>query len=276
MSLNNNNIDNAINKNDTTIITTIATTNDRQDPAVQEPRSSRRPSHNRQPSQAARARGNCKACGEAITGKSIASADGRLTGRYHKACFVCATCRSPFAGTTFYVLGDRPYCERHYHALNGSLCGSCDRGIEGQYLEDEAARSKHHPGCFRCRDCGLVLRDGYFEVGGANLCERDAVRRVQQAQMQMQMQMQPQPPQNGMRQPPVMMQGGPGQGQFGPPFPRGLPSGPSPPAPGTLNRPFGLPMGQRLMPGQALGRGALGPMPRMEKRMTRLGMMGPA
>ncbi|KAK7755763.1 hypothetical protein SLS62_002376 [Diatrype stigma] len=251
--------------------TTNNNNNDRQDPAVQEPRSRspppRRPSHNRQPSQA-RARGNCKACGEAITGKSIASADGRLTGRYHKACFVCATCRSPFAGTTFYVLGDRPYCERHYHALNGSLCGSCDRGIEGQYLEDEAARSKHHPGCFRCRDCGVVLRDGYFDVGGANLCERDAVRRVQHAQMMMMRQ----PPGGGM---------GPGQGQYGgPPFARGgrggLPSGPSPPAPGPLNRPFGLPMGQRLMPGQALGRGGLGPMPKMEKRMTRLGMMGPA
>lgn len=258
---------------------------DREDPAIQEPRArnvsqpppppptaapaARRPSHAnghaRQPSQG-RTRGNCKSCGEAITGKSISSADGRLTGRYHKACFVCATCREPFAGTTFYVLGDKPYCERHYHALNGSLCGTCDRGIEGQYLEEDGGR-KHHIGCFRCRDCGVVLRDGYFDVNGEAFCERDAVRRVQQPVMGYN---------GGGRQGPGM-----GMGQ-GPPFARGkpppgagLPSGPSPPASGTLNRPFGLPMGQRLAPGQALGRGGLG-MPRMQKRMTRLGMMGPA
>ena len=174
------------------------------------------------------------------------------------------------------MLGDRPYCEHDYHALNGSLCGSCNRGIEGQYLEDEAAR-KHHVGCFRCRDCGVVLRDGYFDVGGESFCERDAFRRIshQQQQMQMQMQMQQGQGQYPPRGPPPGMMGGPRPRSRGVPGGgpgRGLPSGP---APGALNRPFGVPSGQRLMPGQALGRGALGPMPRMEKRMTRLGMMGP-
>ncbi|RYO97472.1 hypothetical protein DL763_002740 [Monosporascus cannonballus] len=226
----------------------------RTDPAIQEGqnRSSHRPSHSRQPSRPdQRSRGNCKACGELITGKSISSADGRLTGRYHKACFVCATCREPFAGTTFYVLEDKPYCEYHYHKLNGSLCGSCDKGIEGQYLEDEASK-KYHVGCFRCRDCGVVLRDGYFDLGGVAYCERDAVRRVQMAARQ-----------PSLHAPPRSL-----------PYGAGLPAGPSPPPPGALNRPFGMPMGQRLAPGQALGRGALGGMPRMQKRMTRLGMMG--
>ncbi|RYP68519.1 hypothetical protein DL771_006596 [Monosporascus sp. 5C6A] len=226
----------------------------RTDPAIQEgqSRSSRRPSHNRQPSRPdQRSRGNCKACGELITGKSISSADGRLTGRYHKACFVCATCREPFAGTTFYVLDDKPYCEHHYHKLNGSLCRSCDKGIEGQYLEDEASK-KYHVGCFRCRDCGVVLRDGYFDLNGVAYCERDAVRRVQMAARK-----------PSLHAPPRSL-----------PHGAGLPAGPSPPAPGPLNRPFGMPMGQRLAPGQALGRGALGGMPRMQKRMTRLGMMG--
>jgi len=128
-------------------------------------------------------RGSCKSCGLAIQGKSVSSADGRLTGRYHKSCFVCTTCREPFSSAVFYVLDDRPYCELHYHKLNGSLCGSCGRGIEGQYLEDEAL-IKYHVGCFRCGDCGMSLSNGYFEVDGKSYCERDAWRRVEAAQQQ--------------------------------------------------------------------------------------------
>ncbi|KAJ6443192.1 GTPase Ryh1 [Purpureocillium lavendulum] len=125
-------------------------------------------------------RGDCKACGLAIRGKSISSADGRLTGKYHKACFVCTTCSEPFSSTEFYVLGNKPYCEQHYHKLNGSLCGGCGRGIEGQYLEDEA-NIKYHPGCFRCLDCGRSLSDGYFEVDGrARIHHHQAHTRVDQ------------------------------------------------------------------------------------------------
>ncbi|KAI0965448.1 hypothetical protein F4678DRAFT_332763 [Xylaria arbuscula] len=226
-------------------------------------------SHNRQPSRNPRPRGNCKACQEPITGKSIFSADGRLTGRYHKACFVCATCKEPFSSATFYVHSDRPYCEQHYHKLNGSLCGSCHRGIEGQYLEDEVPQ-KYHPGCFRCGDCGVVLRDGYFDVNGRSYCERDAWRRMQSAARAQQMMGPPPPPQRQGSASGPSMQGPRPKGipSIREP-PRGLPAGPS----SNLHRPFGLPTGQRLMPGQALGRGGLGPMQKMEKRMTRLGMM---
>ncbi|KAI1465943.1 uncharacterized protein F4812DRAFT_90115 [Daldinia caldariorum] len=255
---------------------------DRRDPAIQDGLSQSpptRPTHNRQASKSQNSRGNCKACKEPITGKSISSADGRLTGRYHKACFVCTTCREPFSSSTFYVLNDQPYCEQHYHRLNGSLCGSCNIGIEGQYLEDESSK-KYHPNCFRCGDCGIVLRDGYFDVDGRSYCERDAWKRIQFA-MQAQRQYPPSlrpgyPP----RRPSGQMQGpppprpprpGPGSGFVGP-----SPMGPSPMGPGPkgLNRPFGLPTGSRLAPGQALGRGGLAsPIPRMEKRMTRMGML---
>jgi hypothetical protein len=225
-------------------------------------------SHNRQPSRNPRPRGNCKACQEPITGKSISSADGRLTGRYHKACFVCTTCKEPFSSATFYVHEDRPYCEQHYHKLNGSLCRSCNRGIEGQYLEDEVPQ-KYHPGCFRCGDCGVVLRDGYFDVNGRSYCERDAWRRTQSPGRAQQLG--PPPPQQkrqGSASGPSMRTPPGGIPSIREPV-RGLPAGPS----SSLHRPFGLPTGQRLMPGQALGRGGLGPMQRMEKRMTRLGIM---
>jgi hypothetical protein len=183
-------------------------------------------------------RGDCKSCRLPITGKSISSADGRLTGRYHKACFVCTTCKEPFSSATFYVLDDKPYCDRHYHQLNGSLCGGCGNGIEGQYLEDESTK-KHHPGCFRCGDCGVVLKDGYFEVNGRAFCEKDAWRRMQQPWM------------TG-RKGSMPMTGSP----------LGLPAGPGGPRSGS----FGLPSNNRMGPGFV-------PRPRMEKRMTRLGMM---
>ena len=213
-------------------------------------RRTRSRSRGRQPGPMA-SRGVCKACGDPISGKSISSADGQLTGRYHKACFVCTTCSEPFASSTFYVYDDKPYCERHYHEKNGSLCGSCGDGIEGQYLADESDK-KYHTECFTCNDCDQVLSDGYFEVNGKAYCEKDAYRRMQQP----------------------MFSSGPGRASGAPSVGstlRGLPSTPArgggfglPSRPGG----FGLPSGNRLGPG-------LGPLPRprMEKRMTRLGMM---
>ena len=118
-------------------------------------------------------RGNCRGCGNFIQGKSVSSADGRLTGRYHKQCFVCQTCQRPFPTADFYVMNNQPYCARHYHELNDSLCTNCDRGIEGQYLETES-QQKFHPHCFSCQDCHIILQDDYFEFNGKTLCEQHA------------------------------------------------------------------------------------------------------
>ncbi|CAN8106091.1 unnamed protein product [Discula destructiva] len=236
----------------------------RQDPAVQGERPPTRsrdlhpsPVDARRDTGAPKSRGNCRACGEAITGKSISSADGRLSGRYHKACFTCTSCYEPFQTAEFYVHGDRPYCKRHYHKMNGSLCGTCKDGIEGQYLEDERA-TKYHVQCFRCGDCQRVLHDGYFDVNGLAYCERDAWRRLQATRRTPSMSSQTSqrsygssplapPGRPGMRPPPGGYRPGmPGNGNMGPPMFKG--------------------------PGPGVGLGA--PMPRMEKRRTRLGMMG--
>ncbi|KAF1994900.1 hypothetical protein P154DRAFT_361441 [Amniculicola lignicola CBS 123094] len=124
-------------------------------------------------------KGNCRGCGEAIIGKSVKDSSGRLTGRYHKECFVCRTCRSPFPGADFYVFDNYPRCEQHYHELNGSMCRSCNRGIEGQYLETDQ-RQKFHPRCLTCLTCRVVLRDDYYEVSGRVYCERHAYHASQQ------------------------------------------------------------------------------------------------
>ncbi|KAL9599588.1 MAG: hypothetical protein Q9219_003744 [cf. Caloplaca sp. 3 TL-2023] len=127
-------------------------------------------------------KGNCRGCGELIKGKSVSSADGRLTGRYHRNCFVCKTCKEPFQTADFYVLDNHPFCARHYHELNGSLCKTCDKGIEGQYLETEL-KQKFHSYCFTCQDCHKILRDDYFEMNGRIYCEQHAFRAAQQTSL---------------------------------------------------------------------------------------------
>ena len=49
-------------------------------------------------------KGRCRGCGELIIGKSVSSADGRLTGRYHKRRFVSQTCQAPFSTADLYIL----------------------------------------------------------------------------------------------------------------------------------------------------------------------------
>ncbi|KAL4932932.1 LIM domain-containing protein [Aspergillus undulatus] len=134
-------------------------------------------------SQQGKPRGECRGCGEMIYGKSISSADGRLTGRYHRGCFTCFTCRLPFETNDFYVLQDRPYCAQHYHERNGSICAGCHNGIEGEYLATNeragpgpANYQKFHIDCLRCRTCNSDLRGEYFEWNGLVYCERDARR----------------------------------------------------------------------------------------------------
>ena len=127
-----------------------------------------------------RSKGPCRGCNEEIYGKSISSADGRLTGRYHRQCFVCKDCHALFQSIDFYVHNNNPYCARHYHEHNNSLCTKCDRGIEGQYLETDQQR-KFHPYCISCQECHLILRDEFFEWNGRILCEQHAVGDAQRA-----------------------------------------------------------------------------------------------
>jgi len=127
-------------------------------------------------------KGTCRGCNKIIASnqKSVSSADGRLTGKYHKECFVCHSCKSPFPTADFYVLRDHPYCAHHYHELNGTLCVGCGKGIEGQYLEgntnNATTSKKFHAQCLTCATCRCQLRDDYFEFNGCVYCERDAFR----------------------------------------------------------------------------------------------------
>ncbi|EXJ75943.1 uncharacterized protein A1O5_00451 [Cladophialophora psammophila CBS 110553] len=127
-------------------------------------------------------KGVCRGCSQLIlTGqKSVSSADGRLTGRYHKECFVCQACKIAFPTAEFYVHNDHPYCAYHYHELENSLCATCGKGIEGLYMETAnvagRGKEKHHPECLKCTTCRVRLDHDYFELSGKVYCERDAFR----------------------------------------------------------------------------------------------------
>ena len=198
-----------------------------------------------------RLKGTCKGCNETITGKSISSSDGRLTGRYHRGCFVCFECHSPFQTADFYVLNNRPFCAQHYHERNGSLCAGCHTGIEGHYLEtvernpNRSDRRRFHMECLQCRTCHILLKGDYFEWNGEVFCERDA-RRAAAASYH--------PPPPGRRRPTLGSSPLAHSGQF--------PPGPYPPSAGP---------GPGLRPGPRFPPGGGGRFP--ERRTTKLMMI---
>ena len=62
------------------------------------------------------------------------------------------TCHNAFPDNTFYVYDGAPYCKRHYHRLNNSLCRSCDEPIEGPCVQTIEGW-RYHPICLSCSVC---------------------------------------------------------------------------------------------------------------------------
>ncbi|CAO3631262.1 unnamed protein product [Mucor hiemalis] len=53
----------------------------------------------------------CSGCGQYISGEYI----NALEQEWHKGCFTCTDCKSPFTNGSFLVKDNKPYCEEHYH-----------------------------------------------------------------------------------------------------------------------------------------------------------------
>jgi hypothetical protein len=64
------------------------------------------------------------------------------------------TCHNAFPDNTFYVYDGAPYCKRHYHRLNNSLCRSCDEPIEGPCVQTIEGW-RYHPVCLSCSVCSF-------------------------------------------------------------------------------------------------------------------------
>lgn len=121
--------------------------------------------------------GPCRKCNAKIFDyeKKIWSKDHQLTGQWHRKCFGCSTCDKKFSkGSSCYVFEDLPYCEEHFHLLNGSLCKQCSRGVEGECMQNDLDEVFHFD-CLRCGHCGNTVAGGdYFTYKNEVLCEMDA------------------------------------------------------------------------------------------------------
>ena len=120
--------------------------------------------------------GPCRKCGLEIFEheKKIWSKDHQLTGQWHRKCFGCNTCNAKFnKGSSCYVFNNQPYCESHFHELNGSLCQVCHKGVEGECLQNDVSEA-FHIDCLKCVICGLNVEGDYFIFRDEVMCETDA------------------------------------------------------------------------------------------------------
>lgn len=124
----------------------------------------------------------CRKCARAIEGRAVSDSQGQIRGKYHPGCFNCFECAAPFPGMEFYVFEGRPYCQRDYHRLNGSLCanGACGGPIEGPCVslvgEEQGGGGRYHPEHFACsvKGCKISLAEQHWVLGGLPWCERHA------------------------------------------------------------------------------------------------------
>ena len=70
-------------------------------------------------------------------------------------------CHSSFESGSFFDHDGLPFCERHFHALRGSLCASCNKPITGRCMT--AMYRKYHPEHFICVFCLQPLNKGTFK-----------------------------------------------------------------------------------------------------------------
>lgn len=117
---------------------------------------------------------HCRRCNKYIEGKSIRCSDGKISGRFHRECFKCfnPNCQNLFTSSEVYVFEGEPFCAKHYHILNNSLCAACGEGIEGKCFQTETD-DKYHFYCFTCHSCKKPLNGEYFDIDGKTYCEKD-------------------------------------------------------------------------------------------------------
>ncbi|KAI9304223.1 hypothetical protein BJ944DRAFT_267175 [Cunninghamella echinulata] len=122
----------------------------------------------------------CRGCGKPVEREAISS--NELKGKWHVNCFGCQTCHESFPDNTFYVYDDAPYCKRHYHQLNNSLCRTCDDPIEGPCAQTNEGW-RFHPPCFTCNRCGIPITDIYYMYDRKIYCEPHILELQQRKQV---------------------------------------------------------------------------------------------
>ncbi|CAB4396643.1 unnamed protein product [Rhizophagus irregularis] len=112
----------------------------------------------------------CRRCNLPVEKEAVSASDGKLEGKWHVKCFGCHTCYKSFPDKSFYVFENAPYCRRHYHKLNNSLCKTCDEPIEGPCVQTVEGW-RYHPSCFVCLECQIPLTNIYYSFDNKQYCE---------------------------------------------------------------------------------------------------------
>ncbi|PVU99168.1 hypothetical protein BB559_000936 [Furculomyces boomerangus] len=84
----------------------------------------------------------CNKCNLQITLGDMVTLLGK---EYHSSCFTCTTCRLPFDNDVCFDYKNEPFCERHWHSKNGTICNVCDGIIKGKCVLIDGI--KYHPDC---------------------------------------------------------------------------------------------------------------------------------
>ncbi|CAI1558959.1 hypothetical protein SEUBUCD646_0K03050 [Saccharomyces eubayanus] len=111
--------------------------------------------------------GPCRACGLEVTGKRMFSKkENELSGQWHRECFKCIECAIKFnKRVPCYILRDTPYCQKHYHEENHSICKVCSNYIEGECLENDKVE-RFHVDCLNCFLCKTAITNDYYIFNG--------------------------------------------------------------------------------------------------------------
>lgn len=104
--------------------------------------------------------GPCRECHREITSKPIFASE--LSGQWHRECFHCSKCDIKFnRRIQCYILNNKPYCQKHYHIENDSICKICQGYIEGECLENDK-KERFHSKCLTCFLCKNTITNNYF------------------------------------------------------------------------------------------------------------------
>jgi hypothetical protein len=97
----------------------------------------------------------CVKCDSKIMGKCVEV--GGL--KFHRECFLCASCRDPIAGP-YFPEPSGATCQKCYEGSKASQCTKCKKTLSGQVLsvtDDMGVSHSLHSHCFTCLTCSADL-----------------------------------------------------------------------------------------------------------------------
>lgn len=114
----------------------------------------------------------CCSCNKSIAGPNV----NAMGFPWHPDCFCCQTCQKTFDDGCFFEHENKPYCEKHFYEITGSLCAKCLAPI----LDDQIVRAldrSYHAEHFCCSQCNKVIGDNehFIEHRGDPYCQTCAV-----------------------------------------------------------------------------------------------------